>query len=60
MSIYDRVSQHEDWIDGINAFRIEATERILELYNIIDKLEAKIEKASKRKKSRSKKKSVPV
>ena len=20
MSIYDRVSQHEDWIDGINAF----------------------------------------
>ena len=43
MSAQDRMADDADWKDGMNAFREESTNRMLDLFNQINELELIIE-----------------
>ena len=54
MSAQDRMANDADWQDGINAFREETTNRMLDLFNQINELELIIEELANAKQSESK------
>ena len=43
MSAQDRIAEDADWKDGMNAFREETRQRMLDLFNQINELELIIE-----------------
>ena len=43
MSAQDRMAENADWQDGMNAFREETRNRMLDLFNQINELELIIE-----------------
>jgi len=43
MSAQDRISEDADWKDGMNAFREETRQRMLDLFSQINELELIIE-----------------
>jgi len=54
MSAQDRMADDADWKDGMNAFREESTNRMLDLFNQINELELIIEELANAKQSESK------
>ena len=54
MSAQDRIKDEADWKDGMNAFRTEATARMLDLFNQINELELIIEELANPTKPKSK------
>jgi len=42
MRLNDRITEHADWREGMNAFRLKATEKIEQLQLEIDKLKQQI------------------
>ena len=53
MSAQDRMADDADWKDGINAFREETRQRMLDLFSQINELELIIEELAYDKQSRS-------
>ena len=51
MIFQDRVADEADWKDGMNAFREETTNRMLDLFNQINELELIIEELANSKQS---------
>ena len=41
----DRITEHRDWTDGINAFREETKERMLNLHTRMNELELSLEES---------------
>ena len=41
----DRIAEHLDWMDGINIFRKETKERIINLHDCINELELSLEES---------------
>ena len=39
----DRITEHVDWMDGINVFREETKERMLNLHNRMNEMELSLE-----------------
>jgi hypothetical protein len=55
MSAQDRIADEADWKDGMNAFREETRNRMLDLFNQINELELIIEELANSKQSESEK-----
>ena len=55
MSIQDRISEDADWKDGMNAFRKETRQRMLDLFRQINELELIIEELTNTTESKSEK-----
>jgi len=55
MSAQDRIADDADWKDGMNAFREETRQRMLDLFNQINELELIIEELANSKQSESEK-----
>lgn len=53
MSAQDRIADEADWKDGMNAFREETRQRMLDLFNQINELELIIEELANSKQSES-------
>ena len=41
----DRLGEHRDWMDGINAFREETKDRMIDLNNRMNELELSLEES---------------
>ena len=41
----DRLGEHRDWMDGINAFRSETKERMIDLNSRMNELELSLEES---------------
>lgn len=54
MSAQDRMAEDADWKDGMNAFREETRQRMLDLFSQINELELIIEELANSKQSKSK------
>ena len=54
MSLQERIKDDADWQDGINAFREETRQRMLDLFSQINELELIIEELAYAKQSESK------
>ena len=44
MSISDRITEHEDWKDGMNIFRSRVIEQLAGILDVLDILEKEITK----------------
>jgi|TARA_R110000824_G_scaffold55632_12_gene153147 hypothetical protein len=55
MSTQDRMADEADWKDGINAFREETRQRMLDLFSQINELELIIEELTNNTEPRSEK-----
>ena len=54
MSVQDRIADDADWQDGMNAFREETRQRMLDLFGQINELELIIEELANTKQPESK------
>lgn len=54
-ALQDRITDDADWKDGMNAFREESRQRMLDLFSQINELELIIEELAYSKQSKSKK-----